>query len=450
MKNRNTRRFQLFASTILVSLAVLGAVAIINIVALTLPPEFAFLAAAALIGAAGAVIEDLREDTTESEHLVRDVGMAMTYVDEVDDVPLDQLLRRAKRRKPAKSVIVEWPRKDRTAGRVTAANGGIAGGAGAQTLAVDDGSIFRANDIVYLPDNAASAGKLLLVTAVATNNLTVYALDAETVKTNARTGSSFGTVPLIADDEKVIRLTTSKTESDTPSDPRATQPEYDFNFVQTFDAVIEASDHRQATANYTIHDWIRDQKDQVIEFRRGIENDLHFGERTATTDPGNSRLRWTAAGTARFISQSIGYTIGNVSENNLVDIMVQIFTGNTGKKNRLLFADKFLCAEFDKVMLAKMQHLPKRKRAGVTMSAIESRHGTLWIVHHPMYDNLQLEHYGQVLDLSCIHRAELRPMKRRKLDYKGSGGRDADAIQFIEKSTLTLENPDACFEIIGS
>lgn len=402
-----------------------------------LHPAFAMGA----IFAAGGVVADLKETTTSDEHKVRDVSEALTYMDESYETPLDQMLRRLpKRQKPVENIAIEFVKVDRTPPRRDAATDDVTEGSAGAAVSIPSAgnTLWRPNDLVLLPNNASAPGAVLLVTSTDSNSITVRRLNFQQTRTH--TGQAFGTVPAIADGEVLVRMSTSKTEFDAPSLSRMTMPEYDFNYVHTFDAVVRASDHRQRTKNYTISDWQRVRADNLIDFRRSIEYNYFFGERSITLDPDTGELRTTMAGITKYIDTVIDYQKSGITESSLVDMSRQIFTGNTGRKRRVWFVDARLAAELDKLMLAKMQHLPSRKIAGVQTTEYQGRFGALNIVHHPGFDELGYEHYGVVVDLANVRKGVMQPTEKIKLELKKTGVADGDAEQYIEKSTLEVSN----------
>lgn len=414
---------------------------------------YALLAAPLL----GAVITELGEGTTNEEHLVRDVSDAVTYMDEVRQVPLDQMMRRARRRKPADNVIIEWENVDRTPPRQDTIQSGSTGHASEATVTLDvgNGAMWRRNDLAMIPDRDPTA-PLLLVVGVnySDNTIDVKALPPITnmiAANKTREGQAFGTVPDVASDDLVVRLTPSKTESDVPSESRMTQPELYWNFIHTFDAVVKASDHRQRTKNYTMQDWQRGRADSLIDLRRSMEYNMFCGQPSVTYDPDSNKLRFTMAGLLHYINQSLDYDIASgITESNIIDWHTEIYTGNTGSDTRLMFCDKYLAAEIDKVMLQKMDHLPTRTVAGVRTTELSTRHGTSLVVHHPGFDELGRSHYGVFVDLDYINKVELQPLEKRMQDLKGSTGEDADQEQYIEKSSLEVQNSEVHYEIEGS
>jgi len=391
-----------------------------------------------------AVAGELKETTTPEHHKVRDVNEALTYMDESYKTPLDQMLRRAKsRQKRAKNVMVEFVRVDRTPPRVDTAGGAATVNATATTnIAVDNVQMWRANDLVYLAD-----GKILNVESVNIGAGTIGVRYLPRKDAGNKEVFTTGTAS-VASGGVLTRITTSKTEFDSPSDSRIVVPQYDFNFVHSFDALVAASTHRQLTANYTEGDWGRAQSTSEIDMRRSAEYAMFFSERSVTTGD-NGQDRWTMAGLTRFINQTLDYTIDELDEKTLMSWTRQIFTGNSGSRERILFADAHLAEQLDYVMLTKLNHDEKRTIAGVETRVVDTRFGKLFVVHHPGFDELKKEQYGVVVDLANVFKTIFEPVNRELIDLKKIGQRDGKAHWWNEKFTLEVHNPDTHFLIQG-
>ncbi len=399
-----------------------------------------------------AVAGALKETTTPDDHKVRDVSDAVTFSDESANVPLDQMMRRARKRKPVHNVAIEWELRDRTPARRDTVNGAATAGAAgaAKTIAVDNAALWRANDLIMLPNNATTAGALLLVTSTNPGAGTITVMAIKVATTKSTSPAAMGTVPAVADGEVMVRMTNSKTESDTPSASRIVTPDMLFNFIHSYDAVVESSTHRKKTKNYTSsHDLAVNQAGTVIDMRRGIEYNNFFGLPSVSLAE-NGELRLTQAGILHYVSQTIGYSIGNLSESGIVDIGEEVFTGNTGSKKRILFADAKLCSELDKLQLAKMQNLPTRMVAGVRTTDLKGRHGDLSIVHHPGFDEIGKVHFGVVVDQANVSYAELEALGHQDNDFRKTGVKDSTAKWWQAKQTLEVKNPETHYIIQGS
>lgn len=395
--------------------------------------------------ALGAVIDNLSEQTTPDEMKVRDVSDALTYMDESAEVPLDQFMRRLpSRSKPVENIMIEWAHVDKTPPRKDAVGSGGFSGSGAGDLGVievTNSAMWRPNDVVAVPDE--SDVPLLIVRSVDNTAGTISVLGIPTVTTKTTAAQDYVAVPALAADVVLLRIANSKTEFDAPSKSRMTMPQMMFNYVHTFDAVVKSSDHRIRTKNYTVQDWTRVRADNLVDFRRSIEYNMFFGKPSVTLDTENNELRWTMGGILHYCSDNLlTYTPEELTESQILDWHREIFTGNTGSKNRVLFADALLATDIDKIMLNRMEHLPERTIAGVKTSEFRTRTGTTYIVHHPGFDDLGRENFGVFVDLKHVHKGEMQRTERIPLELKKTGQADGEAEQYIEKCTLQVGNTE--------
>lgn len=426
-----------------------GLGSLLLILAWLLPPDLAVaagLAGFAAFGAVGTVEENLSETTTPDDNLVRDVSDALTYLDQTQETPLDQFMRRMpKRKKPVRNKIIEFFQVDAAPPRIDTVNGGIGpGGADAVLqITVTNGSMWRPKDMIWIPDNATNPGGLLYITARAGNVLDVLFLPPQATKTSVPV--AYGTVPALANGEKLYRIAAAKTESDHPMKSRLTTSVPDFNFIQTFDALVQASDHRQRTLNYGPDDWGRVRSSNLLDFRRSWEYSALWGERTITKDKDNDELLLTQRGITRYPIGTITYDLNTLSEADVMAIAEQVFVGNSGSKTRAWFAGSKLALALSLIQLDKMQNNPTRMVAGVRTRRIATDFGNLMVVHHPGFDALEQNTKGLIVDLANCRKCVMQDTEKRKQEYKTTGGPDADAEQYIEKSCIEVTNFDAHF-----
>ena len=441
MKNFDWNRYaRIFCGCLMGFLVALTATLVFNVDA-----QGAAFAAAAT----GAPVSDIKETSTPDEHKVRDVSDALAVL-EPSRFPLDTMMRKLQGRRQGgvENVKIEWARSDRIPRTDEIASGSAAGADGAAVdWTVKNGNRWRKNDLISIPGDLTAPVMLVEeVKDASAGTITVRALVDE-VESG---GDSFGTVPATSADDPLARIGNSKTESDEPSESRAMMPEYDWNLVHTYDAVVEISDHRRRTSNHTMtDDWKRARQDNLIDLRRSFEFNGFFGVASESTAQ-NAEERYTQNGVTRYIPNTINYTIGGMSEASLIDINKTIFTGNDGAFTRMLFADAELCTELDKVLLSKMQTAPSRTIAGVTFSELKTRFGRLMVAYHPGFEELGYTNFGVVLDMNNIYKREMQPMEKQKLMLKETGIRDAEAEQYIEKSSLEVRRPDTHYIIRGS
>lgn len=380
----------------------------------------------------GAAIENITETSTPDDHKVRDVAEDLTWL-RPDIYPMDTILRRMEVKrgmKKAKQVKVEWEEDDIIPRTDTANGGETAGSAGASVdVTVATVANWRKDDLIYLPDNATAPGAVLYVSAIAGNDLTVYRVVA---------GTTFGTVPAIANGETLVRLANAKEEHGYASLSRTTMPVQYFNYPQIFDTVVAISGTRMATENYTEDDYSRSEKQVLYDYRSGLEYATIFGKRAKVADPTTGKQRTFMGGITSFLSTNdITYTTGSLTESILIDWCKQVFTGNAGSKIRLMFTTPNLTAEIDKILITSgsLQSFRDEKVLGVSATRIHSSFGDIMLINHQGMAEMGKSNYGLLIDPKHIRRRPLRPMFRKDVQAPNI---DGQAEQWLEEVTTEV------------
>jgi hypothetical protein len=371
---------------------------------------------------------DLTDAGTPSDHKIRDVSMDLTWL-RPSRYPLDTILRRAdvkRGMKRAKQIKVEWEEDD-TLPRADAVNGATGAGAAGASVAVtvDNGSYWRKDDLVYLPDNGTSPGGVLWVAGVSGNVITVYFVTPG--------GTSFGTVPALADNEVLKRMSNAKHEHANASDSRVTYPGTLYNYTQIFDAVVAVSGTKLATENYTEADMARSEKQSLYDLRQTAEYSSIFGDRALITDPTSGKQRSFMGGITYYLSSNdLTYTAGSLTEANLIDMMRQLFSGNAGSDIRYWFPTPNQTAEIDKVLASTstLRGTRDEKQLGVRCKSITSSFGKVFLFNHQGLAEMGKTNWGLIIDPAHVRRRPLRPMKTKQIEDNDVDGK---AEQWIEE-----------------
>jgi hypothetical protein len=356
-----------------------------------------------------------------------------------DVFSLDTIMRRMENStngmptEAARAQKVEWEEDDVIPYQDVTSGATSAGSSGAPVdVPVENGSYFREEMLLYLPDNSSAGGAVLFVSEVTGNTLTVYRMDQSTSET------SFGTVPAIGSGEKIVILTNGKEEYSNASGAQGTMPAQHYNYTQILDGVISASETRLATENYTEDDWDRNRNNLLWEFRRRIENAMVFGERTKIVDPKSGKTRATMAGITKFLtSNDLTYSNGSLTESNLIDFARQIFSGNNGSRLRWWFSTPQQTAEIDKILInsGTLQSTRDENVLGVEATRVHTTFGDLMLINNQAFEELGKTHWGLVLDPMQIRRRTLRNMKIKNVEDSDQDGR---ARQWIEEFTVEV------------
>lgn len=407
--------------------------------ALTLDPALlqtiATVVSAPIAAVGITLVERISESSTPDAHKVRDVSMQLTQL-RPDDKPLDTILRRmeaVRGREMAENEKIEWEEDDIIPRNDTVSGAHGAGSAGDPVeVSVADGTRWRPDDIIYLPENSSAPGAKLYVADVNGNVVTVYRLDPGSSET------SFGTVPALADEEELRRISNAKEEMSNASRARGTMPDQLYNYQQIVDATVEISNTRLATRNYTLNDYDRNQKQVLYDYRTSLEYNTIFGDRARIVDPTTGEVRWFMGGITFFLSTNdLTYTAGSLTEANLIDFMKAVFSGNAGSRTRLFFTTPNLTAEIDKILISSstLQSTRGEKVLGVSANRLHSSFGDLMLINHQGLEELGKSNYGLILDPAYIRRRPLRPMTRKEIT-------DADvdglAEQWIEQYSMEV------------
>ena len=172
---------------------------------------------------------------------------------------------------------------------------------------VDNGNRFRIGDQV----RADGSKEVMLVTAVATNQLTVIR------------GYGGTTAEALADNKKLIILGNAALEGADKDASRQTTRIRRRNFLQIFSATVEVSGSQQAAATIGVRDELDYQmQERLRELLRDLENCILNGVAPAATPEGSSTIRRTMNGviptiaTNKFTPNAGGIPPGDGAGNN--------------------------------------------------------------------------------------------------------------------------------------
>lgn len=376
---------------------------------------------------------DLTDKDTPSTHKVRDVSTKLTWL-RPSRYPLDTILRRIDAKygaQRAKQIKVEWEEDDSLPRGDTVNGATSAGSAGAsKSITVDNGNYWRKDDLIYLPDNATSPGAILYVASVSGNVLTVYLVTAG--------GTTFGTVPALADAEALKRMGNAKEEQSNASDSRVSMPGQLYNYTEIFDAVVAISGTKEATENYTEDDKRRSEKQSLYDLRQHFEYSAIFGDRALINDPTTGKQRGFMGGITYFMSTNdLTYTAGSLTEANIIDFMRQLFSGNAGSDVRYWFATPNQQAEVDKILASTstLRNSRNEKQLGVMCKSIETTFGKCYMFNHQGLSEMGKTNWGLIIDPAQIRRRPLRPMKIKQVEDSDVDGK---AEQWLEECSIEV------------
>ena len=305
--------------------------------------------------------------TTETSQ-VRDVSSLMPILLE-DPAPLYVLTNAGGKRK----VKVENPKieffDDADLAQTTTVNNTTDYAAGATSIVVTDGTLFAPRDVIQVA-KAASSGtleELILVTAVATNTLTI---------TRGFAGSSADTI-LAANTLKILGV--AQTEAGTINNPRTPQRQAKTSGCQIFEWPIALTKTAAATKVYG--GYTERERQQMLAMRRQrleIENAGMFGVYSETLSGLNSF--YTSMGVRSIIATNVT----NASQTFTYQTFLAWSSGvfKFSARDRLLIAAPKVKEAMDYTAGNKQLTKAEDKVFGISLRRFVTSNGTYMVVNN--------------------------------------------------------------------
>ena len=183
----------------------------------------------------------------------------------------------------------------------------------------------------------------------------------------------------------------------------------------------------------------------IYDMRLGMEKSFMFGVKNTIFDPRkkeNVMLTggiWWQAGNHYTYNPTVEMT-----QNDLIDMMRQAFTGNGGNKRKVLIGGSSFIGRINKIEMTKVVMAREDKvQWGIDFSEIKSKFGKLYVLYSEVFDDCGMSDYGFIFDPEFIQKWSHVPFDSQELDLKKSGVRNTDALVLTEASCLTLRYPAA-------
>lgn len=258
-------------------------------------------------------------------------------------------------------------------------------------------------------------------------------------------------VPNFAIEKTIIRMGQAKSELDITTDPFSIYPTLNWQYCQNFMAQIEESTFQKLTQKEASWGFSNFEAVNIMSMKMEMEMSMLFGSEGEYIS-GNNRTYFTR-GITRDIENTLTYGSGSgdttITKDNYNTWLKEVFDGNNGSTNRVLFAGSGLIKSLSLVeeFTKNLASVEKDATLGVDVRKINTYFGTLDVVLAPLFRDAGWEDNGLILDLEHVTKHEFVPMSVTNLDLKSSGTRNADARIIQEVSCLTLRHPD-CHAII--
>lgn len=341
-----------------------------------------------------------------------------------DETPWTVMLLQS-RKKASKTAEFYWWEED-VYGYWSQINNGGGYAADATDLVVDDGTLFRAKDIVKIP----RTGEVMFVSSVATNTLTVIRGYGETAGA------------IINDDDYIFNLGNAMEErSDAPAE-KVKQPTKVYNYCGIMRTPFGGSGTLLAEQQITNEqERGRLTRDKSIDHRLAMERQLLFGERKEDT----TNKRRMSRGVEKFITTNV-YDAGGTMTETEFDNSVCEPVFKYGNRTKVLVASSRMISIINGFAKEKMQTSQGAKAYGLDLQEYVSPHGRLVLAPSKALEQYYAYH-SFVIDMKYVRFRPLRDtMLKRNIHSPSTDGfldeylTEAGLEFQVEKAHMTIKN----------
>ena len=372
--------------------------------------------------------------------------------------PIDQIMRHSEMRKSG-SMVYDYYAVDTkpTKAKLSAAYTEPASSATTShkkaTLDTDNNDIFDVTETIlvkgvkgYEADGTtqSKADLVLYVSKKADDGkLVVYALNGKKVE------SIDNVVPSIPKDTVLVRMGRAATELDVQTSQFEALPVKAQNYCQIFKMQVEQSTF-QKIANKEV-DWNFSDSEEcaIFDMRMGMEKSFMFGVKNSIYDADKKQNVMTTGGIWWQAGKTYAYNKSKgLTQNGLIDIMQEAFTGNAGNKRKILVGGSNFIGLINKLDVQKYVGANDDfVKWGIDFTEIRSKFGKLYVLLDEVFDDCDMSDYGFIFDPEYLTKAVHVPFDRLQLDLKKAGIRNTDAVVLTEASCACLRYPNAHMRI---
>ena len=260
-----------------------------------------------------------------------------------------------------------------------------------------------------------------------------------------------GDLSELASGGKIIRMGRAATQLDVQSPQFSALPVKNTNYCQIFKMQIEQSVVMKLSHKEIGWDFTDQQEAAVYDMRMGMEKQFLFGKKAKVYDPRKQETVTFTGGIWDQAGKEIDVTLNGFDSKALVDMLRQAFTDNSGSRRKVLIAGSALIAALNRIEHTHVITARDQVTAwGIDFSELQSKFGRLYVVFSDIFDVMGMAGNGIIVDPEYIQKHVFIPFNAERLDLRGSGQRNTEAMVLTEASCLTLRYPEAHARVIGS
>lgn len=275
-----------------------------------------------------------------------------------------------------------------------------------------------------------------------------YVVDKNEGKLSVRLHPDDGSA--LATGTELIRLGRAATQLDVQSPQFSVLPQKKTNFCQIFKMQIEQSMVMKLSHKEIGWDFTDQQEAAIYDMRLGMEKQFLFGKRMKVYDYQKQENVTLTEGVWSQAAKEIRTELAALDAKALVDILRKTFTENSGSRRKILIAGSDLIAALNKIDAQRVITARDQVTAwGIDFSELISKFGRLYVVFSEVFDSMGMPGNGIIIDPEYIQKHVFIPFNAERLDLRGSGQRNTEALVLTEASCLTLRYPEAHARVIG-
>ncbi len=320
-------------------------------------------------------------------------------------------------------------------------------------IVTSNDEIFDASDTIlvqgvygYEADGETQSDQELVLYVLSrdsNNGLRVQAVNGKKI------GDVDGCVPSISRGAVLIRMGRAATELDVMSPQFEALPHKAQQYCQIFKMQVEESTMHKI-ANKEV-DWtMNDQEEAAIyDMRLGMEKSFLFGVKAKVWDNNKKENVMFTGGIWYQAGKEFTYGDEGFSQESIIDLMREAFTGNAGSKRKILIGGSQLIGclnklDYNRVITAS----DSITKWGIDFTELRSKFGTLYVLLSEVFDECGMENDGMIIAPEYLQKYTHVPFSAETLNLRASGVRNVDATVLTEASCLVLRYPKAHMRII--
>ena len=246
-----------------------------------------------------------------------------------------------------------------------------------------------------------------------------------------------------------IRMGRAATQLDVQSPQFSVLPRRRTNYCQIFKQQIEQSIIMRDSHKVIGWEFTDQQEAAIFDMRLGMEKQFLFGTKHKFYDTNKNENVTLTEGIWHQAGKTLKIDGDGFNNDSLIDMLRAAFTENSGSRRKVLIAGSSLITALNKMEISRV--ITSRDAVtcwGIDFSELCSKFGRLYVVFSDIFDLMEMPGNGIIVDPEYIQKHVFIPFRADRLDLRGSGQRNTEAIVLTEASCLTLRYPDAHARII--